>query len=122
MIKVKCIFSRASPEDGKRYLVDLFWPEGLFTRTAQVHHWYRQLGPSYDLQRFEFDVANWEHYKRKYSEEISCNPDKKQILEEIAAEAEGSTVTLLYGNKDDTHNHALILKEIIDEAHERNDE
>lgn len=122
MIKVKCIFSRASPEDGKRYLVDLFWPEGLFTRTAQVHHWYRQLGPSYDLQRFEFDVSNWEDYQQKYSDEILRNPDKKQILEEIAAEAKESTVTLLYGNKDDTHNHALILKEMIEEALERNDE
>ncbi len=122
MIKVKSIFSRAFPEDGKRYLVDLFWPEGLHTRTAQVDHWYKELEPSYDLQRFAFDASNWEGYKQKYSEEISRDPAKKQILEEIAAQAKKATVTLLYGNKDDTHNHALILKELIEEALERNDE
>lgn len=101
--------------------MDLFWPEGIHTRDAHVDHWYAQLGPSYDLQRFEFDVSNWEDYKQKYSEEILRNPDKKKILEEIAAQGKKSTITLLYGNINSTHNHARILKELIEAALANND-
>lgn len=54
MIRVKSIYARPHAEDGKRFLVELFWPEGIHTFLARVDRWYRELGPSYDLQRFEY--------------------------------------------------------------------
>jgi len=97
-------------------LVDLFWPEGIKTRTAAVHQWYPKIGPSYDLQRFAFDVSRWEEYKQKYFDEIKSSPEKKQFLDEIIERSQNGTVTLLYGNQDKEHNHALILKEMIENS------
>lgn len=114
MIKVKSIYAKALPEDGRRYLVDLFWPEGLKTHDAKVTEWLHQLGPSYDLQRFHFNTANWETYKNMYVNELMSDSAKKQTLRELAEQSNGDTITLLYGNKDAQHNHAVIVKELIE--------
>lgn len=114
MIKVKNVFAKVKEDDGWRVLVDLFWPEGLKTRPAAVHQWYPKIGPSYDLQRFNFDVSKWEEYKQKYIEELQSSPEKKQILDEISKRAENETITLLFGNHDSQYNHAVILKELIE--------
>jgi uncharacterized protein YeaO (DUF488 family) len=113
MIKVKSIYAKALPEDGQRYLVDLFWPEGVKTRDAKVTEWLHQLGPSYDLQRFHFNTANWDEYKKMYVNELMSDSAKKQKLRELAEQSNGDTITLLYGNKDPQHNHALIVKELL---------
>lgn len=114
MIKCKSIYSKVHKEDGLRILVDLFWPEGLRTLEAHVDDWLQELGPSYDLQRFHFQPSNWETYKSRYINEIMSSENKKKLLEEIARNSQNGDVTLLYGNKDPLHNHAVILKEIIE--------
>lgn len=115
MIKVKSIYEKAASTDGKRYLVDLFWPEGLHTRAAKVDEWLRQIGPDYDLQRFEFDKQNWETYREKYEKHVWDAAEKKVLLERLADESKKNPVTLLYGNRDAQHNHALVLKQLIEE-------
>lgn len=114
MIKVKSIYAKAASEDGRRYLVDLFWPESLKTREAKLTEWLPMLGPSYDLQRFNFNTANWETYKDMYVKELVSDTAKKQKLRELAEKSKKETVTLLYGNKDPQHNHAVIVKELIE--------
>ncbi len=114
MIKVKSVYSKPVPADGKRYLVDLFWPEGIHTRTAQIDEWFSDLGPSYDLQRFEFDRNAWGNYKSKYEDEVLHDASKKERLQKIAQEARDATITLIYGNRDPVFNHAVVLKEIAE--------
>ncbi|MFQ5824351.1 MAG: DUF488 domain-containing protein [bacterium] len=114
MLKCKSVHAKAQQEDGYRILVDLFWPEGLKTRETYVDEWLQELGPSYDLQRFHFSTPNWEKYKSKYVEEMLSSNHKKKLLAEIAKKSQNGDVTLLYGNEDPLHNHAVILKEIIE--------
>lgn len=114
MIKVKSVYDKVTDDDGKRILVDLFWPEGLKTLEAKVDDWIVELGPSYDLQRFQFDVENWENYASLFAEEILKNKDKKNKLQSLSQKAQNETITLVYGNKDGSHNHAKVLKELID--------
>lgn len=114
MIKCKSVYSRAQNDDGERILVDLFWPEGLKTREAHVDAWLHEIGPSYDLQRFHFNPSNWDTYKSMYSNEVLSSKDKKKLLEDIVKKSKNGDVTLLYGNKDPVHNHAVILKEVIE--------
>jgi len=116
MINVKSVFAKPAAGDGKRYLVEAFWPEGLHTRAAKVDEWRQDIGPSYDLQRFEFDKSNWEAYKSRYRAELHENKEKHRQLVGIAREARDATVTLLYGNKDPERNHALILKELVEKG------
>jgi uncharacterized protein YeaO (DUF488 family) len=42
-------------------------------------------------------------------------PCQREILRELSARATRGTVTLVYGARDDRHNNALVLKEIIEE-------
>jgi uncharacterized protein YeaO (DUF488 family) len=114
MIKVKSIYAKAVAEDGQRYLVDLFWPEGMKTRDAKLTEWISQLGPSYDLQRFNFNTANWDAYKNMYVKELMSDSAKKQKLRELADQSKRETITLLYGNKDAQHNHAVITKDLLE--------
>lgn len=114
MIKLKSVYDKPMPEDGRRILVDLFWPEGVKTLEAKVDEWLSALGPSYDLQRFYFDTNRWDEYKSMYTKEILHNKDKKKMLQELAGKAKRETVTLLYGNKDQQHNHARILQEMLE--------
>ncbi|MFQ6115018.1 MAG: DUF488 domain-containing protein [bacterium] len=114
MLKCKSVYAKAQKEDGHRILVDLFWPQGLKTREAQVDEWLQELAPSYDLQRFHFSTSTWENYKSLYKEEVLSTNQKKNLLAKIAQESQNGDVTLLYGNKDPICNHAGILKEIIE--------
>ncbi|MFQ5707526.1 MAG: DUF488 domain-containing protein [bacterium] len=116
MIKCKSVYAKQLKEDGTRILVDFFWPEGIKTHEAHVDQWLRELGPSYDLQRFDFNSANWEGYKTKYLDEIRSSSEKSKLLQELANKSRQETVTLLYGDKDPKHNHAVILKEHIEKT------
>lgn len=113
MIKAKSVYAKPLQEDGRRILVDLFWPEGVKTREAKLDDWMVRLGPTYDLQRFNFDVGTWDKYKKMYEEEVMQTPEKRQLLESLAKVAKEQTVTLVYGNRDHQHNHANILLELI---------
>ncbi len=114
MIKVKSVYAKVAPDDGQRFLVDRFWPEGLKTRDAQVHQWLQELGPSYDLQRFHFNPNHWEDYRTKYIEELLSDRIKKEKLRELAALSQNGTITLLHGNRDLLPNHASVVKEVIE--------
>ncbi|RMF58140.1 MAG: DUF488 family protein [Calditrichaeota bacterium] len=116
MIKVKSVYAKASEEDGERILVDRFWPEGLKTHLAQVDEWMSELGPSYDLQRFFWDVKRWDEYRAKYEQELLADGTRTGLLEQLAQKAQNGTLTLLYGNRDPEHNHAVVLKELIEDS------
>jgi len=118
MLKIKSVYAKASNEDGRRILVDLFWPEGLKTQEAGVDEWLNELGPSYDLQRFHYDTSNWETYKSMYEKEVLDTAEKKTLLENISKQSKNSVVTLLYGSRDVQHNHASILRGLIENSPE----
>jgi uncharacterized protein YeaO (DUF488 family) len=118
MIRVKDAFAKPKSEDGERILVELFWPPELMTYYAKVDRWLKELGPSYDLQRFYFDKGSWSEYMRRYKEELQ-HPDKQALLAEIADKARNGSVTLLYGNRDPRYNNALVVKEVVEEHYLR---
>jgi uncharacterized protein YeaO (DUF488 family) len=114
VIKLKSAYSKRLNNDGKRILIDLFWPEGLKTHEAHIDQWLQELGPSYDLQRFEFSPENWQNYKSRYKSELLSNREKKNLIEDLAKQAKNGTITFLYGNSDPQHNNAMVVKEIIE--------
>lgn len=114
MVKIKSVYATPLETDGRRILVDRFWPEGVKTRAAKVDEWFKELGPSYDLQRFNFDITNWDYYKSLYQKEIHEDSVKKNLFDSLAEKAGKETLTLIYGNRDPLHNHAAILKEMLE--------
>jgi uncharacterized protein YeaO (DUF488 family) len=111
MLRIKRIYDPASPEDGKRILVDRLWPRGLKKEEAKIDEWLKEIAPSDELRKwFSHDPSRYQEFKKRYTKELK---QKKELLEQIRNEAKKGTVTLLFSAKDPEHNNATALEELL---------
>lgn len=112
MIKIKRVYEKPSEADGCRILVDRLWPRGLIKEGAKIDLWLKEIAPSNELRKwFNHDPKKWGLFKEKYKKELE---GKEEFLEQIKKlEKEKGIVTLLYSAKDEEHNNAVVLIEII---------
>jgi uncharacterized protein YeaO (DUF488 family) len=114
MLKIKRVYDPPQPGDGKRLLVDRLWPRGLAKEKAHVDDWIKELAPSSELRSwFGHDPSKWEEFRHRYQEELKGH---REQLARLHHDAERETVTLLYAAKDEEHNNAVVLKELIGNA------
>ena len=112
MIKVKRVYKPASPQDGRRFLVDRLWPRGIKRNDLSLDGWMKDVAPSDALRRwFAHDASRWDSFQRRYAAELDRRPDRWQLLLDTAHR---DTVTLLYGARDPSHNNAVALKSYLD--------
>lgn len=110
-IVTKRIYEDAANRDGHRVLVDRIWPRGVSKDDAHLNDWCKELAPSDDLREwFDHDVDKFDDFVQKYKKELKDCDDK---LDELVDIAKDKRVTLLYGAKDDKHNQAVVLKEVL---------
>lgn len=110
-IRLKRVYERAAKEDGTRILVDRLWPRGLTKQEANVDLWLKDLAPSTELRKwFHHDPEKWNEFKKRYLLELKS---KKEQIEVLKRELKNGNVTLIYGAKDEEHNGALVLKELL---------
>jgi hypothetical protein len=111
-VKIKRIYETADEHDGFRVLVDRLWPRGVSKERAQVDQWCKDIAPSTQLRKwFNHDPERFEEFAHRYTEELDANREAVDML--TALFAKYSTVTLLYAAKDPKVNHALVLKEYL---------
>ncbi|MDX9738754.1 MAG: DUF488 domain-containing protein [Candidatus Dojkabacteria bacterium] len=112
MINLKRIYEPYSKSDGYRILVDRLWPRGISKEKAKLDIWLKDIAPSTELRKwFNHDPKKWADFKKKYKAELK---DKKEYLEEIKnADKEHKVVTVLYGAKDEVHNEAVVILEVV---------
>lgn len=111
MIKTKRAYEEASPDDGRRILVDRLWPRGLRKDKARIDDWLKDLAPSTELRKwYSHDPARWQEFKKRYRAELS---GKTPLLEGLKAEARKGTVTLIYSSREIERNNAEALKEFL---------
>ncbi len=116
MIRIKRVYSQASPDDGVRILVDRVWPRGVRKEQAKIDEWRKELAPSTALRQwFRHDPAKWETFRRRYRQEL-VKSGGMEALTELARRARRGTITLVYGAVDEQHNQAVALKEFLDEV------
>ncbi len=110
-ITIKRIYEPASKADGYRILVDRLWPRGIKKEEAHIDQWLKEVAPSNELRKwFHHEADNWEEFVAKYRAELHGSP----ALEELRAIVHvHKTVTLLYGAKDEEHNQAAVLLELL---------
>lgn len=107
---LKRIYEPADEDDGLRVLVDRLWPRGVAKAAAHVDVWMKEIAPSPDLRRwFDHRAERWEAFRRRYRDELAGNPAVAE-LRRLAGDADA---TLLYAAKDQAHNHALVLAEVM---------
>jgi uncharacterized protein YeaO (DUF488 family) len=111
VIKIKRIYEEPTPNDGRRILVDRLWPRGLTKEKARVDWWLKEIAPSNELRRwFGHDPARWAEFKARYRDELKS---QGALLDELRSLAVKESVTLLYAAKDEEHNNALLLRDLL---------
>ena len=114
MIVLKRIYEPSSAEDGKRILVDGIWPRGISKEKAQLDKWMKEIAPSTELRKeFNHKPERFEEFKEHYIIELQQTEEKKIALNQLLEMAKEEKVTLLYGAKDEVHNQAVVLKEVL---------
>jgi uncharacterized protein YeaO (DUF488 family) len=110
-LKLKRAYDPPSNDDGYRILVDRLWPRGLRKDQARLDGWLKEIAPSTALRKwFGHDPARWEEFRRRYFAELDgCAP----VVEEARQWTQRGRVTLVYGARDETHNHAVALQEYL---------
>jgi uncharacterized protein YeaO (DUF488 family) len=116
LYRIKRAYAEPAPADGLRVLVDRLWPRGLSKKAAVIDLWLKEIAPSTALRQwFGHDPERWAEFQRRYREELSA-PERAAALARLReAERTSGTVTLLYAARDETHNHAAALLEVLRE-------
>lgn len=116
MVKIKRAYEPRGPRDGYRVLVDRLWPRGIKKLKLPLDDWMKEVAPSSELRKkFGHDPEKWDDFRKRYELELRA-PDAREKLEELARLAKRGTLTLVYGAKDEEHNNAFVLKELIERA------
>jgi uncharacterized protein YeaO (DUF488 family) len=115
-IRIKRSYEPPEPTDGARLLVDRLWPRGIRKDALKLDRWIKELAPSPRLRAFfGHDPAIWNEFRHLYKAELK-HLEMKPLIDEIADEAARRPVTLIYAARDESHNHALVLREVVKEA------
>ena len=112
LIAAKHIYEDPANNDGYRVLVNRIWPWGVSKDDAKLDDWLKKIAPSDELRKwFDHDPDKFDEFKKRYKKELDERVDKP---EQLAKKSTEKKITLLYGAKDEEHNHAVVLKEIIE--------
>ena len=118
-VDIKRVYEQAADEDGVRILVDRLWPRGVSKERAALSGWFKDVAPSPDLRRWwHHDPDRFEDFARRYRTELDDNPALEDLLSIVR---EHDRTTLVYAAKDPAVNHALILRDYIRQALEKED-
>jgi len=114
-VVVKRVYEKVSASDGARVLVDRLWPRGISKKEAALDAWLKELAPSDELRRWSHEHREaWGMFRKRYLRELT-RPEAAQQLQELYQFARGrKRLTLLYAFKDEEHNNAVVLKDLLD--------
>ncbi len=98
---------------GFRVLVDRVWPRGISKVNAALDLWAKTIAPSTELRKwFGHDPEKYPEFKKRYLTELAANPDLPDFIKTLK-QHEQEPVIMLYGAKDETHNQAVVLSELL---------
>ncbi len=116
MVRIKRAYERPSRDDGFRVLVDRLWPRGVKREALHLDLWAKDLAPSPALRTwFGHDPARFREFVRRYHGELRAGP-ARALLADLTRRAAAGTVTLVYGARDESHNGAVVLRDLGEDA------
>ncbi len=115
-IEIKRIYEPAATKDGRRILVDRLWPRGVAKQKAQLDEWLKDIAPSPPLRAwFGHKSERFDAFAQQYRLELDTDPLKQSAVRHLLEMNEAGDITLLYGAKSDTVNHARVLQQYLRE-------
>jgi uncharacterized protein YeaO (DUF488 family) len=113
-IAIKRIYEPFSPTDGYRILVDRLWPRGIKKENAHIDIWIKEVAPSTELRKwFNHDPNKQDEFRIRYQAEIKGSSAFDELLQLVR---EHKTVTFLYASKEEHYNHAIVLRQFVNDG------
>lgn len=113
MIVIQRVYG--NKEKGFKILVDRVWPRGLTKKNVAADIWEKNIAPSNALRKwFSHDANKWDEFQRKYKKELSSREAIGKLMAMKSLEKQHGKIILLFGAKDELHNQAVVLKEVLD--------
>jgi uncharacterized protein YeaO (DUF488 family) len=114
MLRIKRAYEPVERSDGYRVLVDRLWPRGVSRSALHMDEWARILAPSTKLRTaFGHDPARWRTFRAAYRKELRASDAAMRKIRALTALSREQNVTLIYGAKDEEHNNAVVLQELM---------
>jgi uncharacterized protein YeaO (DUF488 family) len=114
-VAIKRVYDPPSPSDGARVLVDRLWPRGLTKEKAEIDEWLRDLAPSNELRRwYHAHTDQWTSFRSKYLKELAQPVCHRALQRLYELSHQKKRLTLVYASKNETHNNAVVLKQLLD--------
>ena len=116
-VGIKRVYEEASADDGYRVLVDRVWPRGLSKQDAHCDEWLPGVGPSSELRRwFGHDEARFDEFAERYRSELAEGDEHEALGALRRIVREHPVVTLVYGARDERHNQAVVLRDMLSDS------
>jgi uncharacterized protein YeaO (DUF488 family) len=110
-VRLKRIYLPADADDGMHILVDRLWPRGMSKARASLDAWDKDIAPGSALRQwFDHEPARWQEFCERYRAELKYKPE---LLEKLRTLARQGPVTLLFGARDEAHNEAVVLRDVL---------
>jgi uncharacterized protein YeaO (DUF488 family) len=114
-VAVRRVYESASRTDGARILVDRLWPRGLTKEKVAIEDWLRDLAPSDNLRKwFHTQPQRWADFRKRYLKELHAPEAEKDLQKLYSLTRKKKRVTLLFASRNEKHNNAVVLKELLD--------
>jgi uncharacterized protein YeaO (DUF488 family) len=115
IIKIERIYDNPNRDSSFRILVDRMWPRGLSKEKVKIDLWHKDIAPSNTLRKwFGHDGKKWEGFKHKYFKELDEKSNSDTVDKIVKMARAHSSITLLYGTKEQRFNNAVALKEYLE--------
>ncbi len=110
-VRAKRIYDPAEEGDGYRVLIDHIWPRGISKANARLDEWAKELAPSGELRKwFDHDPARFAEFRSRYRDELAAQSER---LRELRRQAAPGPLTILYAARDQEHNNAVVVTELL---------
>jgi uncharacterized protein YeaO (DUF488 family) len=114
-VTLKRAYEKPSRSDGARVLVDRLWPRGVSKEEAAVRLWLKDLAPSNELRKwFHESPRRWEAFRERYLQELAVSPAAEALDQLYELTHKRRRITLVFAAKDEEHNNAVVLKQLLD--------
>lgn len=112
-VLLKRAYETPAVHDGYRVLVDRLWPRGISKVDARIDLWLKEVAPSTELRQwFAHDPEKWVEFQKRYGAELKDNP----AWLELKTLSREKNITLVYSAKDQIHNQAVVLKQLLEQG------
>lgn len=96
-------------------LVDRLWPRGLTKEAAALDAWLKDLAPSDELRKwFHARPQQWIKFREKYLQELRGETAHQALEQLYDMRNKRRHLTLLFASKNEEHNNALVLKQLLE--------